>query len=98
MTLVSFLGNVVWCEVSRLLRRRMYLMLLSDKHILQELKRGNIIIEPFDERQLGPNSYDCRMGEWYYQGDANVEEMHLDNPNEILHYWGESRQARDGQI
>src|SRR5579875_530909 len=79
-------------------RKRECGMLLSDRRILEELKSGNIIIEPFNERQLGPNSYDCRMGEWYYKGDANVEEMHLDNPKEIRRDWGEPRKAREGKI
>ncbi len=68
-------------------------MLLSDKRIMEEMKNGNIIIEPFDERHLGTNSYDCRLGEWYFQGDANVEVMHLDMPDEIRRYWGEPREA-----
>ncbi len=28
-------------------------MLLSDKRIMEELKNGNLIIEPFNERHLG---------------------------------------------
>jgi dCTP deaminase len=74
------------------------IMLLSDKRILEEMERGNIIIEPFDMRQLGTNSYDCRLGEWYFQGDANIAVMHLDNPDEIRCYWGEARTARNGKI
>src|SRR5947209_20028682 len=73
-------------------------MLLSDKRIMEELAHGNIIIEPFDQRQLGTNSYDCRLGEWYFQGDANIEVMHLDNADEIRLYWGEPRKARNGKI
>ena len=73
-------------------------MLLSDKRIMEELAHGNIIIEPFDQRHLGTNSYDCRLGEWYFQGDANIEVMHLDNPDEIRLYWGEPRKARNGKI
>src|SRR5437870_12929567 len=73
-------------------------MLLSDKRIEEELKSGNIIIEPFDERQLGTNSYDCRMGEWYFQGDMNVDVIQLDNPNDIRRYWGQPRQPGDGKI
>src|SRR5438552_15101854 len=73
-------------------------MLLSDKRIMEELEHGNIIIEPFDQRQLGTNSYDCRLGEWYFQGDANIEVMHLDNADEIRFYWGEPRKARNGKI
>ena len=37
-------------------------MLLSDKRIVEEMETGNIVIEPFDERQLGTNSYDVRLG------------------------------------
>ncbi|MCS7002870.1 MAG: dCTP deaminase, partial [Dehalococcoidia bacterium] len=33
-------------------------MLLSDRRILEELARGAIVIDPFDRRQLGTNSYD----------------------------------------
>ena len=73
-------------------------MLLSDKRIVEELKNGNIIIDPFDERHLGTNSYDCRLGEYYFMGDANIEVMHLDNPEEIRHYWGEPRKAKDRKI
>src|SRR5947209_18885337 len=57
-------------------------MLLSDKRIMEELAAGNLVIEPFDQRHLGTNSYDCRLGEWYFQGDANIELMHLDNLTE----------------
>src|SRR5260370_40491919 len=73
-------------------------MLLSDKRIVEELKSGNIVIEPFDERQLGTNSYDCRLGDWYFQGDMNVDIIHLDNPNDIRRYWGEPRRAHDGKM
>lgn len=73
-------------------------MLLSDKRIVEELKLGNIVIEPFDERHLGTNSYDCRLGEWYFQGDANVEAMHLDIPDEIRRYWGEPHKAESGVL
>ena len=73
-------------------------MLLSDKRIVEELHNGNIIIEPFDQRQLGTNSYDCRLGKWYFQGDMNIDVIHLDNPYDIRRYWGEPRQAGDGKI
>ena len=73
-------------------------MLLSDKRIVEELKNGNLVIEPFDERQLGTNSYDCRLGEWFFQGDMNVDVIHLDNPLDIRRYWGEPRKASDGKI
>ncbi|MGF1534093.1 MAG: dCTP deaminase [Bernardetiaceae bacterium] len=37
-------------------------MILSDKEILKEIEKGNIVIEPFDIRCLGTNSYDVHLG------------------------------------
>jgi dCTP deaminase len=42
-------------------------MPLSDKEILAARERGDIVIEPFDERQLGTDSYDVRLGEFCYR-------------------------------
>ncbi len=39
-------------------------MILSDKKILEEIERGNIIIEPFKRENLGSNSYDVHLGKW----------------------------------
>lgn len=37
-------------------------MILSDKKIIEEIKSGNIVIEPFDLAHLGSNSYDVHLG------------------------------------
>ncbi|MDP2301570.1 MAG: dCTP deaminase [Ignavibacteria bacterium] len=39
-------------------------MILSDKKILEEIATGNIVIEPFEQENLGTNSYDVRLGRW----------------------------------
>lgn len=39
-------------------------MILSDKKILTEIKKHNIVIKPFDRKYLGSNSYDVHLGEW----------------------------------
>ena len=39
-------------------------MILSDKQILKEMRQGNIVIEPFDRKNLGSNSYDVHLDEW----------------------------------
>jgi len=39
--------------------------MLSDYEILEEIKKGNIVIEPFRREQLNSNSYDVRLGEYY---------------------------------
>lgn len=37
-------------------------MVLSGSKIQKEVLQGRIIIEPFDSRQINPNSYDFRLG------------------------------------
>ncbi len=37
-------------------------MILTDKQILDEIERCTIIIEPFDRKYLGSNSYDVHLG------------------------------------
>lgn len=41
-------------------------MLLSDEDIRREIRKGKILIEPFDERQIQPNGYDVRIGPIYF--------------------------------
>jgi dCTP deaminase len=40
--------------------------ILSDKDILDEMKLGNVVIDSFNMNQLGPNTYNTTLGEWYY--------------------------------
>ncbi len=39
-------------------------MILSDTEILEEMKRGTIVIKPFNRNYLGSNSYDVHLGKW----------------------------------
>lgn len=73
-------------------------MLLSDLRIMEEKARGNIVITPFDQRQLGTNSYDCRLGEWYYQPDANIEVVDFTDEAQANAFWGTARRAVDSEI
>lgn len=36
-------------------------MILSDQKILEEIEKGNIVIDPFDRDKLGSNSYDVHL-------------------------------------
>ncbi|PIT99160.1 MAG: dCTP deaminase [Bdellovibrionales bacterium CG10_big_fil_rev_8_21_14_0_10_45_34] len=38
-------------------------MILSDEEIARNIQKGSIVIEPFDPRCLGSNSYDVHLGE-----------------------------------
>ena len=42
-------------------------MLLSQNQILKHLKRGTIVIEPFNKKQLKTTSYDVTLGEWFWR-------------------------------
>jgi dCTP deaminase len=59
-------------------------MILSDKRILEEIDKGNIIIEPFNREKLGTNSYDVHLGKYL----ANYKDRTLDAKlhNEIEHF------------
>ena len=46
-------------------------MFLSDKDILVELKAGHIVLEPFDQKQLQPATYDIRLGNTFIVNDAH---------------------------
>ncbi len=37
-------------------------MLLSDRTIIELIRKGELIIEPFDEKLVGPSSVDLRLG------------------------------------
>lgn len=49
-------------------------MILTDKEILIEIEKGNILIEPFDAKCLGTNSYDVHLGKYL----ATYENRELD--------------------
>jgi len=59
-------------------------MILSDKRILEEIEKGSIVIEPFDRKCLGTNSYDVHLGKHL----ATYKNTDLDakKHNEIEHF------------
>ena len=73
-------------------------MLLSDKRIIEEREKGNIVIEPFDQRQLGTNSYDVRLGEWYFEPNRNMVMVDFTSPEDTAQFWGEPLRAVNGRI
>jgi dCTP deaminase len=73
-------------------------MLLSDRRIVDEIARGNIVIEPFDQQQLGTNSYDVRLGDWYFESNRNLLVVDFTREDDTRAFWGEPRQAEEGVI
>jgi len=41
-------------------------MALSDKKILEEMEAGNIVITPFNRKNLATSSYDLTLGEYFF--------------------------------
>lgn len=58
-------------------------MILTDRKILEEMKRGTIVISPFDPSHLGSNSYDVHLGRHLavYRNDILDARVH----NEVDH-------------
>jgi dCTP deaminase len=59
-------------------------MILTDVKILEEMKKGTIVIEPFDRKYLGSNSYDVHLGRYLatYKNDILDAKRH----NEVDHF------------
>jgi len=59
-------------------------MILSDSRILEEIEKGTIVIEPYDRKNLGSNSYDVHLGKFLamYNDTALDARKH----NKITHF------------
>ncbi len=72
------------------------------------LNDGRIVIDPYDEKQLGPNSYDLRIGEWIVRQkriSATVGEyphlpdkIDLKDPIDPFVLWQKPEEVRSGII
>ena len=60
-------------------------MLLSDRHILEEINAGNIVLEPYDQSMIQPASVDVRIDRFFRLFD-NHKYPHIDpsQPQEDL--------------
>src|SRR6266852_7096199 len=67
-------------------------MILTDKQILHEIKKGSIIILPFNRKYLGSNSYDVHLGQWLamYNDEILDAKVH----NKVHHF----RIPKEGMI
>ncbi len=72
-------------------------MALSDKKILEHMKKGTVVIEPFDRKNLSTSSYDVTLGEWYYREQPTKYNHSLFNiwsQAHIEHVWGAKNPQR----
>lgn len=72
-------------------------MTLSDKDILDCMKKGTVVISPFNKEQLNTSSYDITLGEFYYQENPSKNNHPIYNPykeRHTKHVWGEPKRAQ----
>src|SRR5688572_26189384 len=72
--------------------------MLSDRDILYEYNKKNIIISPFRRKALTENSYDVRLGEYYFREKKRLDFNGQDylnpwDPATIDNYWGQEHRA-----
>jgi dCTP deaminase len=86
ISIIMLITLIGWYRYCRSLRKG---SILSDSEILKELNR-DVIIEPFNRPQLGPNSYDVTLGAYYYKPQVGSlpSHFHPENPFHTIQYWG----------
>ncbi len=66
-------------------------MALSDRRIVEAMKEGSIVIEPFDRANLATSSYDVTLGEYFYveQEPPHFEKVfNVYNRRHVERVWG----------
>jgi dCTP deaminase len=72
--------------------------LLSDKAILRNIENGKIIIDPFNIKNLGTNSYDVCLGDVYFReqiNDLGSNIYNLYSQEEVSRIWGKPQKAEN---
>ena len=59
-------------------------MILTDKQILEEMEKGTIVVEPFDRKCLGTNSYDVHLGKYLATYNDHVLDARKHNKIEVF--------------
>lgn len=60
-------------------------MALSDKRILEEMEKGNVVIDEFSRDNLATSSYDVTLGDWFYR-----EQLHSKYHHKIFNIFSEA--------
>ena len=71
-------------------------MTLSDKQILASIKKGTVVISPFEKKNLNTSSYDITLGEWFFREVPTKHNHPIYNPYKERHtkyIWGEALRA-----
>lgn len=59
-------------------------MILTGREIARQVQHGRITIEPFNENQLNPNSYDFLLGDTLLVYNEEVLDPKIDNRHELI--------------
>ncbi len=73
------------------------IMALSDRRILEEIKKGDIVIEPFVRANLATSSYDVTLGEFFFREQPSKYNHSLYNiwsQSHMEHVWGADQVQR----
>lgn len=68
-------------------RDRHVVAVLSDVNIEKELRKGNLIIEPFNEKQLNISSYDITLGSQFMRRNTSPSTDVIDLKTVDSHLW-----------
>ena len=69
-------------------------MALSDKRILEEIERGNILVHPWDPSCLSTSSLDVRLGRYYYRQIPSLFPVYnIWSEDHTARVWGEPQKA-----
>jgi len=67
---------------------------LSDKRILEEIERGNILVHPWDPSCLSTSSLDVRLGRYYYRQIPSLFPVYnIWSEDHTARVWGEPQKA-----
>src|SRR3989344_716854 len=76
-------------------------MALSDRKILEAMKEGIILIEPFDRKNLATSSYDVTLGEYFFteQHPGHFENIYnIYDKSHVDRVWGtEAKHAKEAR-
>lgn len=68
-------------------------MALSDRRIIEAIDDGDIIIMPYDDRNLSTSSYDVTLGEHYYAASTGDWTYNMYSKGDTRLMWGDVQQA-----
>lgn len=67
--------------------------ILSDKQIIQQMKKEHLLIYPYQEKNLNNTSYDVTLGPNYFSASSTEKILIPWNDLSVHNYWGQPRYA-----